>query len=816
MITETFSNLNCFSSLGNEIYIDEIAARLKNIFLSRSLSEVELRKVFFLLILNTDASFSRDLNEDFSICHLLNNFPPLSKCLFVNLVWQLKLEKFFYEAIKFTPTWFMLQFLPEAVDSLRFSKPLEVIEQVKKITEAIYSNICRIDFKASNVGQQVELKIILNKLLEHMMSLLRNYNTPNSDESFTKSKKKLREYLGISLNYQLSLVLNCFELYQTKPKFTISDELQIYRLMVEKEPELDNHSTSSYSSTVNDSLVKVNIALLNTLQNSVMNITLDDFMCWVEIDIEDPLTDDEDLKRDNLQKSIGEMSYSLVQLINVHEYFQHDVAKHLQTISIKPKSLEEIAKEATVGTVLEKVESSFSRRVWFEELLNRSDTLYCNSECLQTVIENMDLVNFKDLMKILSEHQNYDDMDREDELLVRKIFKLGCGKLNCIESRNFGEELIRTFGVDYKLEEDEAIFASELTNYLNKLTENNLDELQMWQLVVTNPSEFYSKLLRDIPTHDKTQIEIVLRILAATNSIADDFVKTNVLEILEVAADAKKTFMQFFLAGLFKQNLIDRKEFIRDVLMSNLAKAMASEKLQVVFVLLSSLKQISTKLKVEDLLAPLLILLTQILDKCRWDLISFTSLKESIIETAVEITQDLVRTILIHGSRQDKDWIVARTEKCKPMTKFYMQKLQLETNQTVVEFDKFLHPVGFENLSKDKTVTFLCETIVRCTLKELKWLMTNINLQSCLTESVLVVSMIVKKSGQQGPTNCLHKCVSDYVRMLKVTLSQNNQLAIILMYFFIGRDSIACRRNSKRKITSRHCQTHQNFPSNIV
>lgn len=727
-----------------------------------------LRKILFLLQLNTDVSLSRDLNEDYAVCHLLNNFPLLSKCLFVNLMWQLKLEKYFYESLKFTPSWFMLQFLHEAIDSLRFSKPLEVIVQVKEIVESIYCNICRMDFKIVNTSQQVEQKIILNKLLDFIMTLLRNYNTPNADDEISKSKKKLKEYLGHSLNTQLTLVHNCFQMFKSKPQFAIREEHRIFKLMTEKEPETNNFSVKNHSPIVEESLTKINMALLNTLQNSVLNITIDDFMYWVEIDIEDPSTDDDDLKKDNLQKSVGEMSFDLIQLIDQNPSFEHDVVKQLQTISIKPRSLSEIASEATVGTVLDKIESSPNKRVWFEELLSRRDTLYFNTECLQTIIDNIAIVQFNDLLRILNDHQSYGNMDKEDEIQIMEILRLSGARLNSAELSDFTENLIRAFGVDYNLcSDDDTGFSSELTNYFNKLTENSLNEDSMWKLIMLNPSRFFECLLENIANQDKTQIEIVLRILNKTSLVAVDLVKNIVLSNLETAAEPSKSMNYIFLAGLFKLNLMGRKEFIREILMENIAKAMSSDKLQVLSMLLSALHQISGKLKVEDLVSPLTILLAQILDKYRWDLMSFTSLREKIVETAIAIIQDLVKALLINGTKNDKDWILSKTNDCKAMTKFYFQKFSLEKGESIVMFDKFLHPEGFEGVSKNKITSFLCETIVRCTSKELKWLMTNEHLQHFLTDALLVVTVIVDKSKQQGAINCLHKCVSDHVKVLK-------------------------------------------------
>lgn len=48
------------------------------------------------------------------------------------------------------------------------------------------------------------------------------------------------------------------------------------------------------------------------LQNSIVNIMLNDVMVWVEIEIEEPSTEDEDQKLDNLHKSVGELSFKLI------------------------------------------------------------------------------------------------------------------------------------------------------------------------------------------------------------------------------------------------------------------------------------------------------------------------------------------------------------------------------------------------------------------------------------------------------------------------------------------------------------------------
>lgn len=728
----------------------------------------------WLLMLNTDVALSKDLQHDLNVCHLLNNFPQLTPCLFVNLMWEAKLESYFYESLRYAPSWFILQFLPETIDSLRFSKPLDVVAQVKEIVASLYHNICRMDYKPPiNADQQVEQRIMIQKMLEYIMSLLRNYNTPDSEADITKIKNKFQEYLGHSTNAQLSLIVSCFDLFLKKPSFAVSKEVKIFKLKVEKEQEVNNCSTQSFSPVVQDALFTVNMALLNTVQNIVINVSVDDFMYWVEIDIEDESSADDDLKCDNLQKSVGMLSFKLTELIRENEVFQHNVVDQLKNFASKPETLQEIARKAAVGTLLEKIEQSPNARVWLEELLNRPETLYASSECLQTLIDCNEIVTFKDLMRILKDIETCDDMEQEDEKLFKEIFRLAAMRLNIIERREATEEIIRVFGVDYNFNGDDnnAAHASEITNYFNKITETDLMEEQLWKLIMVNPSKFFESLMMHVMQQDKLQIEIVLKILVETNSIAVDYIEKIVQENLEKAASSTKSQYHIFLVGLFKLNLIERKKFMKDVLMGNFSAAMSKNSSKLVAMLLITLKQLSAKLKIDELLVPLTVLVAQILDKHRWDLESYSQLNEIIVENSIEIIQDFVKTILVKGNSTDKQFVISKTNVCKPITKYYFQKLSFEKGAAISTFDTFLQPSGFDNVSKKEITDFLCKTIVRCTSKEFKWLMLNEKLQAFISNALLVIIAIVDRFKKPEAVNCLHKCVSDFAKILKVTYS---------------------------------------------
>jgi hypothetical protein len=97
------------------------------------------------------------------------------------------------------------------------------------------------------------------------------------------------------------------------------------------------------------------------------------------------------------------------------------------------------------------------------------------------------------------------------------------------------------------------------------------------------------------------------------------------------------------------------------------------------------------------------------------------------------------------------------------------QKLSVQKGESL-KFEDFLHPANFKNETKEKIVAFLCEYFVRCTSKEARWLGLNTNLQPNFGDALLVVTVIVVKSGQEKDGDCLRKCAVDYLRILNIII----------------------------------------------
>lgn len=226
--------------------------------------------------------------------------------VFSDLLWNLNFNQFFGDFLSYSPCWHAIQFLPDAIFNLRHATPHEKLERVDTMVKAIYLNICRVDFRNS-----VENKISLGKLFDHMMGLLRHFNTPDSEPFEKWSKKSTNEYLGVALHTILKIVLHCFNIFNHKPALEVDAKYNMFKVMLEQEPEIDNHSNINYSNPVSEILLQINIALLNTLQNFLMNVTVDLFVYWVEIDVANEEDPGEEL---TLQKLVANSCFDLIEV----------------------------------------------------------------------------------------------------------------------------------------------------------------------------------------------------------------------------------------------------------------------------------------------------------------------------------------------------------------------------------------------------------------------------------------------------------------------------------------------------------------------
>lgn len=732
--------------------------------------DAQLRKITFFLILNTEATFKYDLMTDHTICHLLNTMPLLPKALLHACIWNLTLDVYFYECIAYTPIWFAYQFIDNVVESLKYADPYETLDRVDQLVRAIYTNIARCDFRHM---EAVEKKIIVNKYYDVTMDLMRHFYAPDAEKFQLWSKNKFRKYMGFVLKHNLEMVLHCFELFQRRPVLKCDlIEYDIYALMRERESLIDDHR-ENYSDIIQEVLHRMNTTLLNSLQYNVMQVDCNAFMYWVEVDIDDEYT---------LQRVVGEAAYKVEQLINFNECFTHDVSVQLKAIVVKPLTVPEmIERIETIGEWIEKLEkladtNNPNIELWLNGFIDRGELVLGNTECLEALelhTKSLTVPLVKRLISFATNAGTGDDDDEDGGYVEEKLIEI-C--LNSLEQLNNAQifELIQ-----YSLDEQKSAFGHfQLDNFdqflievFNKttFTQNRLAYLK---LLFQNPTMFYEKVFEEALTTDAQQ-QHMIQIVTETSAIFRNFAVNQLNSLIEKANILNDSdeiqLMPKLLAQLFFAEVLPPFQFIVDIFYKkHLVDAMKSPDFNRLELLITTLNIIAGQFKFDGMCPPLLVMSSQVLEICRWNLTKFTDQLTTIVTKIIEFINVILKVFLPNASQNEKSWIIPKIATYGPLTRYYFQKLALPIGQPPQKFDEFLWPSNRKLDDQEASVKFLCEYFVRCTVNEIHLLAKNEQLLVCFWDAFELITAIAIRSGQSKEVNCLRYICNAILSVVQV------------------------------------------------
>ncbi|XP_001658569.2 uncharacterized protein LOC5569484 [Aedes aegypti] len=787
---------------GNEPYIIEIVARLvKYLRIRRYLNEdnkpirecrEQLRKITLFMVLNTDVSFKYDLAKDTKLCHLLNTIPQLTKCLLINCIWGASLDEFFYEVLSYTPQWFMMQFVDQAVTSLKFSKPYEILNRVEAMVKAIYFSICRTDndWKKIDRNRFVEQQRTLAKLFDFLMELLRYFNTPDMSKFERWSKLSMHRYHGFALRHMFGIVLYCLDLYLNKSLFKVDEKMGIYQIMGEEHvpkkeiPEQYSHGTDSY-------LMKINNCLLNTLQTCVMEVTIDGFMYWVEIEI----SVGDNGEKVSLQQFIGESAFKLCELLKDNKILQHNVLKQLPAISLRPKSQAEKAMELPMRELMEKLETCrevFERKLFFNEFLRRGAQVFGNSECLELIEQNMDLISGDNVRKLieydnrtLEEDEMESDEPSEEAIKLRELILKSIDYLLLEEANSLIKFMIATYGLEYDRYRTPTI-VEEIIEYTNRFNSTSLqlgatDESDIpFRLIFQCPSLFYQRLTRslyDSSFNNANYIYAITQVIAKTKSLAVPYLSAQVRSLLSDQFEiTKSNSLSVFVLKLYELDLFERNHFLQGYLLQGADEAFRKSNFVALTEVLGLLHLVVDKnLNVFklDSLKQVTLKLAEISEKLRYDVTKLELAHPQGIERVVLLEKILkiiagpVRTLRAL-KEESKRRFRELTEGFAPITKFYFHRVWINyaAGQSPQEFGKFLHQGAINESSTQTQVRlFLSKTLVQCTAGEAERLARDPVLLPHFNDSVLIILVLLVENANHY--ECLKSCLTNYLHVVQ-------------------------------------------------
>lgn len=778
-----------FSSLcsdtGNEEHIARIVTKLLTMLTAKGYVNADtgkplpqytaqLRKITFFLVLNTDANCKYDLMSDHTVSHLLNAFPQMTKCLLLACIWGLSLDAFLYECIAYTPIWFAFAFVEDATESLKYADPYETLDRVDDLVRAIYTNIARSDYRSV---EMVEKKIILNKYYDVTMDLLRHFFSPSNDSRVLNTKPKQYKYMGYVLKHNLELLMHCFDLFQHKPSLKHSSH-DIYALMREREPLVDN-LRETYSDPVTETLHRFNTTILNSLQNNVMHVDMHMYMYWVEIKTDAGIT---------LQQAVGEAAYHVEQLINMNECFQHGVSAQLKEITIKPLTVEERAEQSSIAELIDKLEQwqidDKYIGVWLREFIKRGELVLGNAECLEALelhVQSLTAEDVRDLIKYAA------SIDIENGCVVEEKL-IEC----CLAAFDHLSETVILDLIQFSMDQQQQQhfgymqlenFDSFLIRVLNK-TQFGYDRIIYLKLLFQNPQRFYEKLLQEALSSEVQMLQMI-EILRVTSRIFKPFLETHLKSLMETKCSANDRFVAplvpKLIAQLFHLNVIEPSTFIIDnIYKKYFVPALQAKNLpRIALIINALLLSVQQKYSFDGFAAPLLVMSAQIIELFRWTVISFDDDAVTVVTKTIEFVQEVLKKFLPTANDKDKKWILSKIGAYAQLTKFYFQKLSLTKEQSIVRFVDFLRPPeSTSNDNHQSGIKFLCEHIVRCTSKEIKWLAESDELLSHFHAAMQLIATIVVRSKNKPESDCLRYCLNAYFGIVKVIIICEEFLAI--------------------------------------
>lgn len=765
---------NFFLSIGNEEYIANIVSKLLSFLVGKGYFDAatakplpefdeQLRKIAFYLVLNTEATFKYNLMTDHSVCHLINTLPTLPKALLHAFIWGLHLEQYFCDIIAYTPIWFAYQFIDNVGESLKYVDPYETLKHVDQLVCAIYKNIARSDFRQMDA---VDKQIILNKYLNVTMDLMRHYYSPDIEKFTEWSKDKNRKYLGYMLKHNLNMVIYCFELFLKRPSFKSDPiEYNMFALMSEREPLINNHR-DSYSDIVQNELHKINMTLLNTLQFSVLQVDIDTFMYWVEVDIDEENT---------LQRVNGEAFYKVHQMINSNVCFKHGVSVPMEALVIKPLTVSEkianIKKNRDWIQKLEKLADTNNEHIelWLNGFIDKGELVLNNEECLETLGLHTKSLTVP-IIKRLIQFASKVDTDK-DGRVEEKLIEI------CLDSiDNFSIAQIYEL-IQYAIDEQQSGFGNfQLDNFdqflievfnKTKFTQNRNNYLK---LLFQNPQLFYAKVFDEALTTDM-QMQHMIEIVNETSTIFKNFATNQLNYLIErenLSGDANDLLPQL-LAGLFFTDILKPSEFIVDIFYKrHLINAMKNANYNQLELLITTLNIIANKFKFDGMCPPLLVMAAQLLELCRWKLNTFTEQLVSIVTKTINFINSILKVFLPTATQNEKNWIVPKLASYGPLTRYYFQKLTLPQPK---KLDDFLWPPNKIQINKEDSVNFLCEYFVQCTAKEIDQLANNDKLLLRFWDVFYLIKTIVQRSNQANEINCLKYCCIALLSVVQVQMN---------------------------------------------
>ncbi|XP_063704566.1 uncharacterized protein LOC134833986 [Culicoides brevitarsis] len=765
---------------GNERYIQEIANRLATHFKRSDFATEDdgklvvtncdkIRKIFWYMMLNTERTYTKTFQNDPNLSHCLGTLPKMTPCLLLEVLWATNLDQFILEIVSYAPSWFIVAWFDDILESLRAMEPFSLLERVQKLLKAVLVHLK--ELCNATMAWETKQKFLEN-ISDFIAALLCHFNTPPGElEKWSQMKKS--KYYGFVMYYLLSVTQKGMLMYGGEDEKSKNIELEkFYGIKVDVKDEKSVKQEKNVEEFNHEkTLQEICNMFLNTLENIAMLIDANMYIDWFEIDFPDPRHLNDEY---TLQHIISHLAHSLIDLQWSTVTLKHDVFPKLQSIQTPPQSTEEFAKSMNLGPLMEKLDnhkilSAEDAKILLEEFLSR-DMIYNNEECLETLNNCRKMLNVGNCSLIIKKIAENDEEEFEDsckeklgEILSEVINSMSETEIyEFLKSQNayFSKPYVN---IEFDVDLDDVLYDSdtEILKILKAVAKNPKQFLSMSRDIVTNSQKFHPDIHKRLMEHYVKVLSVIATKVSETLSVF----KASLNALMDISDSAA---VGFFFSKVYKCSIFAQKDFVKGFLIENIADTTDGQKiLNVSQILLKILDNDAVSLA--KYLPMLVVAFGFLLDKVRNSLENYGDLASSLLEAVTAVMHRLVKVFLPIATSEQKLFVQLQLKEAHPLTKYYLQKLDLEKGQEQATLERFLHPDGFNAMEKRLLTATFCEYLTKCTRKELTLLTKNHEIRHYFTDAMLII--VVSLSEQ---TKTLEFALKNYSHLFQMMSNEEN------------------------------------------
>lgn len=783
---------------GYQSAIDDICERLRRCLRNKSYLNFEhlpderhhhaLRRIVFYLMLNTEHNFAgaRDLTDDVAVVHILQSGPQLPPFLCLIVLWTLRLDQFLYEAITYTPHWFAIELVPEVLNSLKASTVPEInrAQRIGQLVAALFENIARCGDDGIAIDETRIVSLVAILLREFMF-------IGQEDLAAIAGRKRRAKFLGYIFKHLLSTAERCMAIMLNMSVGAVFEKANesIDSVFGSLDQQLQRNAyNSSTADARNKVLLRIIHGLLNAIHDAMKLINVDIFVDWADTDLDEQFT---------MQRFIGESAYRLnEQLVTGGAPYEHDCIPLLGSFSQRPRTIEDVVRDATMSELMQKLDSidvdAVQRHLYIDEFIARGVLVLGNDECLDTLEDNAEYLSVDQLAAIIAAvHKLHAVLHDTADRLRRFIIKMASERLRneavqrlIVHSMQLQPD---EHGVDLELES----FSVSSIGLFNRCTAPLLRTSATMALMLQNPLRFVEHALV-IALRTDAQQELICALLDELYAHGAG-VQTPVLvqkavgQLLrrgESLPDDERTRLGALLVRVHGTQFAGAEAFYQ-FFYRHVCEASGTGHAQTVLCMLHALQTVlhrgGSSTIAPAMAAPLLVMCAAIMDRYRWDIVTYAEERVSIVTVTVEIMHVLRNRFLPLASAEQRAFIVDKVAAFKPITRFYYQRFRLARNEQPVDFVTFIRPAGREEaidadaltaMSAECRLECLLGMIVRCTRKECAMLASNVELRPYWFLAIALMARVVGRSSTEMAQSwaCLRHAAQSLAYVVRVSV----------------------------------------------